>query len=85
MVAERTPARDHDADRVFQGVNITVMAGLVPAIHVFAAEESKTWMPGTRPGMTECGAKLFWNMHTESLECDASSICVKNSCMLRVI
>jgi hypothetical protein len=25
------------------------MAGLVPAIHVFAA---KTWMPGTRPGMT---------------------------------
>src|SRR5690348_13901321 len=27
------------------------MAGLVPAIHVFAAR--KTWMPGTRPGMTE--------------------------------
>jgi hypothetical protein len=27
------------------------MAGLVPAIHVFAAA-SKTWMPGTRPGMT---------------------------------
>jgi hypothetical protein len=26
-----------------------VMVGLVPAIHVFAA---KTWMPGTRPGMT---------------------------------
>jgi hypothetical protein len=26
------------------------MAGLVPAIHVFAA--SKAWMPGTRPGMT---------------------------------
>ncbi|WP_426437847.1 hypothetical protein [Bradyrhizobium genosp. P] len=26
-----------------------VMAGLVPAIHVFAA---KTSMPGTRPGMT---------------------------------
>ena len=25
------------------------MAGLVPAIHVYAA---KTWMPGTRPGMT---------------------------------
>ena len=29
------------------------MAGLVPAIHVFLAlPEAKTWMPGTRPGMT---------------------------------
>src|SRR5262245_58969831 len=29
------------------------MAGLVPAIHgFFLFEESKTWMPGTRPGMT---------------------------------
>src|SRR5580698_3436120 len=29
------------------------MAGLVPAIHVFAtSEKSKTWMPGTSPGMT---------------------------------
>jgi hypothetical protein len=26
------------------------MAGLVPAIHVLNTE--KTWMPGTRPGMT---------------------------------
>jgi hypothetical protein len=32
----------------------SVMAGLVPAIHVFLAEGmTKTWMPGTRPGMTE--------------------------------
>jgi hypothetical protein len=30
------------------------MAGLVPAIHVFiCAATGKTWMPGTRPGMTE--------------------------------
>jgi hypothetical protein len=30
------------------------MAGLVPAIHVFTvSNEGKTWMPGTRPGMTE--------------------------------
>jgi hypothetical protein len=31
-----------------------VMAGLVPAIHVFLRYISikKTWMPGTRPGMT---------------------------------
>jgi hypothetical protein len=30
------------------------MAGLVPAIHVFLSlqRRSKTWMPGTRPGMT---------------------------------
>jgi len=28
----------------------SVMAGLVPAIHVLCA--AKTWMPGTRPGMT---------------------------------
>jgi hypothetical protein len=27
------------------------MAGLVPAIHVFL-QIAKTWMPGTRPGMT---------------------------------
>jgi hypothetical protein len=26
------------------------MAGLVPAIHAFF--DAKTWMPGTRPGMT---------------------------------
>jgi hypothetical protein len=28
-----------------------LMAGLVPAIHVF--KKGKTRMPGTRPGMTE--------------------------------
>jgi hypothetical protein len=28
-----------------------VMAGLDPAIHVFLGQ-AKTWMPGTRPGMT---------------------------------
>jgi hypothetical protein len=30
-----------------------VMAGLVPAIHVFSPQQVKTWMPGTRPGMTK--------------------------------
>jgi hypothetical protein len=30
------------------------MAGLVPAIHVlFDGNHKKTWMPGTRPGMTK--------------------------------
>jgi hypothetical protein len=29
------------------------MAGLVPVIHVFfLAKALKTWVPGTRPGMT---------------------------------
>ena len=31
---------------------LLVMAGLVPAIHVFLRAVTKTWMPGTRPGMT---------------------------------
>jgi hypothetical protein len=30
-----------------------VMAGLVPAIHVLGCDIARTWMPGTRPGMTE--------------------------------
>jgi hypothetical protein len=29
-----------------------VMAGLVPAIHVFSDPRFKAWMPGTSPGMT---------------------------------
>jgi hypothetical protein len=32
----------------------TVMAGLVPAIHVFMCM-IKPWMPGSRPGMTSFG------------------------------
>jgi len=33
---------------------LDVMAGLVPAIRVFAAVAAvKTWMPDTRPGMTD--------------------------------
>ena len=31
---------------------VTVMAGLVPAIHAFASAQLKTWMPGTSPSMT---------------------------------
>jgi hypothetical protein len=35
-----------------------VMAGLVPAIHVFVElNAAKTWMPGTRPGMTGSAQK----------------------------
>jgi len=41
------------------GLNVRlVMAGLVPAIHVFVAAR-KAWMPGTRPGMTT------WMDHAE--------------------
>jgi hypothetical protein len=32
---------------------LIVMAGLVPAIHVFHWD--KTWMPGMKPGMTVIG------------------------------
>jgi hypothetical protein len=35
--------------------HLSVMAGLVPAIHDFFIEARKTWMPGTRPGMTAEG------------------------------
>jgi hypothetical protein len=31
------------------------MAGLVPAIHVFANTENKAWMLGTKPGMAKEG------------------------------
>jgi hypothetical protein len=33
-------------------VGISVMAGFIPAIHVFSLSVVKTWMPGTSPGMT---------------------------------
>ena len=32
--------------------SLTVMAGLVPAIHDFLSPRLETWMPGTSPGMT---------------------------------
>jgi hypothetical protein len=32
--------------------NGVAFAGLCPAIHVFAPEERKMWMPGTSPAMT---------------------------------
>jgi hypothetical protein len=36
------------------------MAGLVPAIHALPGRTTvKTWMPGTRPGMTEYDAALL--------------------------
>jgi hypothetical protein len=36
------------------------MAGLVPAIHVLAASIRKTWIPGTRPGMTSFWLRILW-------------------------
>jgi len=39
------------------------MAGLVPAIHVFLEKRSKTWMAGTRPGMTQ--QMLHVNVNTQ--------------------
>jgi hypothetical protein len=38
------------------------MAGLVPAIHALLHfVQSKTWMPGTRPGMTAEIDAAMWN------------------------
>jgi hypothetical protein len=41
--------RGHDDEE--PGLEL-VMAGLVPAIHVFIAEPIKTWMPARGAGMT---------------------------------
>jgi hypothetical protein len=40
--------------------NNVVMPGPVPGIHVFASQESKTWMAGTGPAMT--GFKVRWRI-----------------------
>jgi hypothetical protein len=48
------------------------MAGLVPAIHVYRlCDVAKTWMPGTKPGMTNyyCVRRTPVNFH-----CDSSSM-----------
>src|SRR5262249_53381433 len=50
-VALRNLASDPRAPSL-RAIRLIVMAGLAPAIHVFIAAR-KTWMPGTRPGMTE--------------------------------
>ena len=48
--AHEDQAERHEADDP-DGASLSVMAGLVPAIHVFVRRE-RTWMPGTSPGMT---------------------------------
>jgi hypothetical protein len=43
-------AKEYASDRLHSS---SVMAGLDPAIHVLTSHRvTKTWMPGTRPGMT---------------------------------
>jgi hypothetical protein len=42
-----------------------VMAGLDPAIHVLV-QRRKTWMPGTRPGMTNDSLQLFFTAPARS-------------------
>ena len=42
----------------------SVVAGLVPAIHVFAASRCvKTWMPGTRPSMAWYHSAAYYGLH----------------------
>jgi hypothetical protein len=60
------------------------MAGLVPAIHVFVVTASKTWMPGTRPGMTcerSC-AESFLARHCERSEAIQSRLRKKLDCFV---
>jgi hypothetical protein len=53
MLGRRRSRRLEAWGRKRSGRLIFVMAGLVPAIHVLLADSiRKTWMPGTRPGMT---------------------------------
>jgi hypothetical protein len=46
-----------------------VMPALVAGIHVFLPGNSKTWMPGTRPGMTNIWLPehdaVRWSRHCE--------------------
>src|SRR5262245_42925178 len=53
-----------------------VMAGLVPAIHVFLIQTiSKTWMPGIKPGMTEHVASSVASLrHRRDRHCDRADI-----------
>jgi hypothetical protein len=54
-MSQDATARNKPVRRAFKAPRLckvsphSVMAGLDPAIHEFAA---KTWMPGTSPGMT---------------------------------
>jgi hypothetical protein len=64
------------------------MAGLVPAIHVFAlVKAERTWTPGTSPGMTEMAVvdgrlhviaseakQSIWHPRNERKEWIASSL-----------
>jgi hypothetical protein len=56
--------RDHRRDERW-----FVMAGLVPAIYAFFV--AKTWMPGTRPGMTN---EWLWFEADYCAACAASSV-----------
>ena len=52
VMTTRTKASDAAIRKTTAPPPTAVMAGLVPAIHVFRILSKKTWMPGTSPGMT---------------------------------
>src|SRR3979411_1276915 len=61
-----------DASNVCPFLNLnTVMAGLVPAIHVQPAK--RTWMPGTRPGMTTAISRAVGTMLRSLPKCPTRS------------
>ena len=50
-------SKDQRVSRLME-TNHFVMAGLVPAIHVFGPVGFETWTPGSSPGVTERGYDL---------------------------
>jgi hypothetical protein len=50
------------------------MAGLVPAIHVFTLDDSKTWMPGIADKFTQSAqGRLLWPGMTEEADRETTS------------
>src|SRR5215472_4779559 len=50
--SDTPPTKAHAGVGRFLGLTGAVLAGLVPAIHVFDLTAPKTWMPATSAGMT---------------------------------
>jgi hypothetical protein len=51
----------YGSEELAAAISTFVVAGLVPAIHVFPTAETKTWMPGRRPRLS--GSILVDRVH----------------------
>src|SRR5437762_12656259 len=67
----RAGASSWGSIRLILVVTQFVMAGLVPAIHVFFLFDAvKTWMPGSSPGMTAIINHAYLNYDRHIMHCD---------------